>query len=194
MAAVTIYSDFRAQEEEICHCFHLFGSHIWMWELDNKEGRALKNWCFWTVVLEKTRESPLESKEVKPDNLNGNQPWILFGRTGAEVEIPILWPPDANSWLIGKDSDAGKDWRQKEKRATEDEMVGWHHQVNGHELGQTLGDDEGQGGLECCSPWDYEELDMTWQLNNSINILCILYLFKLVFLFFSDIYTQERNC
>ena len=73
-------------------------------------------------------------------------------------------------------------------------MVGWHHQVNGHELGQTLGDDEGQGGLECCSPWDYEELDMTWQLNNSINILCILYLFKLVFLFFSDIYTQERNC
>ena len=109
-------------------------------------------------------------------------------------EVSVLWPSDTKSWVVGKDPDAGKDWRQKEKRATEDEMVGWHHQVNGHELGQTLGDDEGQGGLECCSPWDYEELDMTWQLNNSINILCILYLFKLVFLFFSDIYTQERNC
>ena len=150
--------------------YGLFGSHIWMWELDNKETWASKNWCFWTVVLEKTRESPLESKEVKPDNLNGNQPWILFGRTGAEVEIPILWPPDANSWLIGKDSDAGKDWRQKEKRATEDEMVGWHYQFNWHELGQILGD--GEGIQVYCSLWGSKELDTTWWPdNNNVSTL-----------------------
>ena len=95
----------------------------------------------------------LESKEIKPVNLKGNQPWILFGRADAEAEAPIIWPPDSNSWLIGKDPDAGKDWRQKEKRVTEDEMVGWHHQVNGHELGQTPGDCEGQGDLVCCSHW-----------------------------------------
>ena len=100
------------------------------------------------------------------DQSKGNQPWMLIGRTDAEVEAPILWPPDANSQLIGKDPDAGKDWGQKEKRATEDEMVGWHHRFNGHELGQTLEDSEGQGGLECCSSWGGKELDMTWQLNN----------------------------
>ena len=102
-------------------------SHVWMRELDQKDGWALKNWYFQTVVLEKTHESPLESKEVKPVNLNRNRSWILFGRTGAEAETPILWPPDANSWLIGKDSDAGKDWGQEEKGTTEHEMVGWHY-------------------------------------------------------------------
>ena len=123
-----------------------------MWEQDSKEGRAPKNWCFQTEVLEKTLESPLGSKEIRPVNLKRNQPWILFGRTNAEAEAPIFRPPDMNSWLIGKDPDAGKGWRQKEKRVTEDE-VGWHHQLNVHELGQTPGDGEGQGSLVCCSPW-----------------------------------------
>ena len=111
-------------------------SHIWMWELDHKEGWAPKNWCFWTVVLEKTLGSPLDCKEIKLINPNGNQPWILFGRTDAKAEAPILWPPDSKSWLTGKDPDAGKDWRQEEKGMTEDEMVGWHHRLNGHEFEQ----------------------------------------------------------
>ena len=123
------------------------------------------------LVLEKTLESPLESREIKPVNPKGKQPWILFGRTDAEAKAPILWPPDVNSWLIGKDLDAWKDWRQKEKRGTKDEMVGWHYWFNGHELGQTLGDGEGQRSLACCSPWDGEELDKTWHLSNSNNWL-----------------------
>ena len=111
---------------------------------------VFKNWWFQVVVLEKTLESPLSSKEIKPVNLKGNQRWIHIGRTDAEAEAPILWPPDANSQFIGKDHDAGKDWRQK--RVTEDEMVGWHHWFNGHELGQTPRDAERQGSLACCSP------------------------------------------
>ena len=102
-------------------------SRVWMWELDHKEGWAPKNWCFWTVVLEKPLESPLYSKEIKPINPKGNQPWIFIGKTNAEVEAPILWPPDVKSWLTGKDPDAGRDGRQEEKGMTEDEMVGWHH-------------------------------------------------------------------
>ena len=125
-------------------------SHVRMRELDHKEGWVQKNWCFGTVVLEEILDSPLESKEIKPVNSKGNQPWILSGRTNA----PILWPPNANSRLIGKDLDAGKDRRQKEKRVTEDEMVGWHHRFNGCELGQIPADGEGQGSLACCSPWD----------------------------------------
>ena len=103
-------------------------------ELDYKESWALKNWCFWTVVWEKTLECHLDCKEIKPVHLKGNQPWIFIGRTDAEAETPILWPPDAKNWLIGKDSDAGEDWRQAEKGTTEDEMVGWHHRLNGHEF------------------------------------------------------------
>ena len=122
-------------------------NHVQIWELDYKEGRVPKNWYFQTVV---TLESPLECKEIKPVNLKGNQRWIHIGRTDAEAEAPILWPPDANSQFIGKDHDAGKDWRQK--RVTEDEMVGWHHWFNGHELGQTPRDAERQGSLACCSP------------------------------------------
>ena len=109
-----------------------------MWELDHKEGGWPKNWCLWTVVLEKTLESLLDSKEIKPVNPKGNQLWIFTGRTDAEVEAPILWAPDAKSQLIGEDPDAGKDWRQEEKGMTEDEMVGWHHWLNGHEFEQTL--------------------------------------------------------
>ena len=137
--------------------FHL----VWLWELDYKESWVLKNWCFWTVVLEKTLEHPLDSKEIEPVNPKGNQSWVFIGRTDVEVETPILWPPDVKSWLIGKDLDAGKDWRQEERGRTEDEMVGWHHQLNGHAFEQTLGDSEGQGSLACYSPWGCKELDST---------------------------------
>ena len=115
--------------------------------------------------LEKTLESPLDSKEIKPVHPKGNQPWIFIGRTDAEAEAPIPWPPDAKSWLIGKDSDAEKNWRQEEKGVTEDEMVGWHHWLNGHEFQQAPGDGEGQGSLACCSPWGHKESDMTEWLN-----------------------------
>ena len=108
--------------------------HVWMWELDYKESWALKNWYFWTVVLEKTLESPLDCKEIQPVHRKRNQSWIFIGRTDVEAETPILWPPDEKSWLIWKDSDAGKDWRREEKRMTEDEMVGRHHPPNGHEF------------------------------------------------------------
>ena len=118
-------------------------------------------------MLEKTLESPLDCKEIKPVHPKGNQSWILIGRTDAEAEAPVIWPPDAKSCLIGKDPDAGKDWRQEEKGTTEDEMVGWHHRLSGHELGQTPGDGEGQEGLECCSPWGLKKEDMTRQLNNN---------------------------
>ena len=122
-----------------------------MWELDYKESWAPKNWCFWTVMLEKTLESPLDCKKIKPVNPKVNQFWIFIGRT--ETEAPVLWLPDAKSRLIGKDPDSGKDWRQEEKGTTENEMVGWHHWLNGHEFEQTAGDSEEQGSLACCSPW-----------------------------------------
>ena len=109
-------------------------SHVWMWERDYKENWVPENWCFWTVVLEKTLESPLDCKEIQPVHLKGNQSWILNGKTDAEAEAPILWPPDTKNWLTGKCPDAGKDWRQEEKGMTENERVGWHHQLNGHEL------------------------------------------------------------
>ena len=126
-----------------------------MWELDHKESCALKNWCLWTGMLEKTLESPLDCKEIQPVHPKGDQSWVFIGRTDAEVETPILWPPHAKSWLIGKDPDAGKDWGQEEKGKTEDEMVGWHHRLNGHEFEQAPGVGDGQGGLACCSPWGH---------------------------------------
>ena len=109
-------------------------SHVWMWDLDYKESWVLKNWCFWTVVLEKTLESPLDCKEIQPVHPKGNQSWIFIGRTDAEAETLIFWPPDVKNWPIGKDPDAGKDWRWEEKGTTEDEMVGWHHRLDGHEF------------------------------------------------------------
>jgi len=124
-----------------------------MWELDCEEGWALKNWCFWTVVLEKTLESPLDCKEIQPVHSEGDQPWEFFGRNDAKAETPVLWPPHAKSWLIGKDSDAGRDWGQEEKRMTEDEMAGWHHWLDGRESEWTLGVGDGQGGLACCDSW-----------------------------------------
>ena len=122
-----------------------------MWELDHKESWVPKNWCFWSVVLEKTLESPLDYKEIQPVNPKGNQSWIFIEMS--EAETPILWPPDVNNWLIGKDPDAWKDWRHEEKGTTVAEMVGWHHQLYGHEFEQALGVGDGQRSLACCSPW-----------------------------------------
>ena len=126
-------------------------SHERMWELDHKEGWVPKNWCFWSVVLEKTLERVPWT--LKPVNLKGNQSWIFVGRTNAEAEAPILWLPDLKSQHIRKDPDAWKNWRQEEKGTTKDKMVGRHHWLNGHEFEQALGDDEGQGSLVCCTPW-----------------------------------------
>ena len=152
-----------------------------MWELGCKEDWVPKNWCFWTVVLEKTLESPLDSKDIKSVNPKGNQPWISIGRTDAKAEAPILWPPDAKNWLTGKDPDAGKDLRQEEKGTTEDEMVGWLHRLNGLDFEQALRDGEGQDSLACCSPWGQKELDMIERLNNSCweySIPCMIELYK----------------
>ena len=144
-----------------------------MWELDHKEVWALKNWSFWTVVLKNTLENPLDCKEIKPVNPKGNQSWIFTGGIDTKAEAPVLWPPDAKNWLIGKDPDAGKDWRQEEKGMTEDEMVGWHHWLNGHEFEQAPGDGEGQGSLACCSPWGHQESDITeWRATVSSGIEC----------------------
>ena len=146
-----------------------------MWELDYKESWALRTWCFWTVVLEKTLESPLDWKEIQPVHPKGDQSWVFIGRTDAEAESLVLWLPDAKNWLIWKDPDAGKDWRQEEKRMTEDKMVGWHHQLDGHGFGRTPGVGDGQGGLACCSPWICKELDMTEQLNwTELNIWTLI--------------------
>ena len=131
-----------------------------MWQLDHKEGWALKNWCFWTVRVKKTLESPLDCKELQPVNPKGNQPWILIGRTDAKAETSILWPPDVKNCLLGKDPDAGKDWRQEEKGTTEDEMVGWHHWLNGHEFEQAPGIGDGQGG-RCSAVHEVTE-SWTW--------------------------------
>jgi len=139
-------------------------NHVWMWELEHKEIWVLKNWCFWSVVLQKTLVSPLDTKEIKPVQPKGNQSWIFIGRTDAEAETPILWPPDVN-WLSGKDPDAGKDRRQEEKGTPEDEMVGRHHQLDGHEFQQAPGVGDGQASLVCCSPWGHKESDTTEWLN-----------------------------
>ena len=139
--------------------------HAWMWELDCEERWVPKNWCFWTVVLYKTLESPLDCKEIQPVHPKGDQSWDFFGRNDAEAETPVLWPPHVKSWLIGKDSDAGRDWGQEEKRTTEDEIAGWHHWLDGRESGWTPGVGDGQGGLACCDSWGRKESGMTEQLN-----------------------------
>ena len=123
---------------------------VWMWELDSEESWVPKNCCFWTVVLEKTLESPLDCKDIQPVHSKGDQSWLFIGRPDTKAETPILWPPHAKSWLIGKDPDAGRDWGQEEKGTTEDEIAGWHHWLDGREFEWTLGDSDGQGGLECC--------------------------------------------
>ena len=145
--------------------YGFFSSHVWMWELDYKENWVQKNWCFWSVVLEKTLESPLGSKEIQPVHPTGDQSWVFIGGTDVEAETPILWPPDVKSWLIWKDPDAGKDWGQEEKGTTEDEMVVQHHRLDGHGFGWTPGVGDGQGGLACCGSWGRKESDTTERLN-----------------------------
>ena len=156
--------------------FHLMEKPVWMWELDHKESWSPKNWCFWTVVLEKTLESPLDCKKIQLVHPKGNQPWIFIGRTDAEALI--LWPLDAKNWLFGKVPYVGKNWRQKEKEMTEDEMAGWHHWLDGHEFDQVLGVSGGQGSLACCSPWGCKESDATelnW-FNAGLNTLhCVFW-------------------
>jgi len=151
---------------------------VWMWELDYKESWALKNLCFWTVVLEKILKTPLDCKEIQPLYRRRNQSWIFTGRTDAKAETPIPWPPDVKNWLNGKYPDARKDWRQEEKGTTEDEMVGWHHWFDGHKFEQVLRVGNGQESLACCSPWGCRESDITDQLNwteltelETINVL-----------------------
>ena len=136
-----------------------------MWELDCEESWVLKNWCFWSVVLGKTLESPLDCKEIQPVHSEGDQPWDFFGRNDVKAETPVLRPPHVKSWLIGKDPDAGRDWGQEEKGTTEDEMAGWHHWLDGHESEWTRGDGDEQGGLACCDSWGCKESDTTEWLN-----------------------------
>ena len=143
-------------------------SHVWMWESDYKESWALKNWCFWTVVMEKTLEGPLDCKEIQPVHPKGNKSWVFIGRTDAKAKTPILWPSHVRNWLIWKDPDAGKYWRW-EKEMTEDDIVGWCHWLNGHEFEQTLGVGDGQGGLACCNSWGLEEWDTTEQQQKEGN-------------------------
>ena len=139
--------------------------HVWMWELDYKESWASKNWRFWTVVLEKTLESPLDCKGIQPVHSKGDQSWVFIGRANAKAETTIPWPPHVKSWLIGKTSDAGKDWGQEEKGTIEDEMAGWHHWLSEHESEWTPGVGDGQGGLACCNSCGRKELDTTEWLN-----------------------------
>ena len=146
---------YSADKSPYSQGYGLPSGHVWMWELDLKEGRMPKNLCPWPVVLEKTPESPLDSKEIKPVNLKGDQPWIFTGGTDAKAETQVLWSSDENRWLTGIVSDAEKGWGQKEKRASKDQRARWHHWCNEHELGETSGDGQGQGGLACCSPWGH---------------------------------------
>ena len=146
-----------------------------MWELDCEESWGPKNWCFWTVVLEKTLESPLDWKEIQPVYSKGHQTWVFFVRNDAKAETPVVWPPHSKSWLIGKDSDPGRDWGQEEKGTTEDEMAGWHHQLDGREFEWTPVDGDGQGGLACCNSWGLKESDTTEWLNwTELNIIQML--------------------
>ena len=153
--AQSLYLQIHCQKHELI---------IWI-HVDYKESWAQKNWCFWTVVLEKTLESPLDCKEIQPVHPKGDQSWVFIGRTDAEAEIPIFWSPDSKNWLIGKDPDAGRDWGQEGKGTTEDEMVGWYHQLYGHGFGWTPGVGDGQGGLACCNSWGGKESDTTERLN-----------------------------
>ena len=166
-------------------------SNVWMWELDYKESWALKNWCFWTVVLEKTLESPMDCKGIQPVHPKGDQSWVFIGRTDVEAETPILWPPDAKTWLIWKDPDAGKDWGQEEKEMTEHEMVGWHHRLNGLLFGWTPGVGDGQGRLACCSSWGCKDSDTTEWLNWTDDVYPIFS--KAFFPTVVDIMSSELN-
>ena len=162
---------FLCQERSILSSYVFSNGHVSMWELGYKDSWSLKNWWFWTVVL-KTLGSPLDCKEIQPVPPKGDQSWVFIGRTDAEAETPILWPPHVKSWLIGKDPDSGRDWGQEEKGMTEDELAGWHHQLDAHGFGWTPGVGDGQGGMACCNSWGCRESDMTEWLNwTELNIM-----------------------
>ena len=165
-----------------------------MWELDCEVNWVPKNWCFWTMVLEKTLESPLDCKEIQPVHSKGDQSWVFFGRNNAKAEKPIFWPPHVKSWLIGKDSDAGRDWGHEEKETTEDEMAGWHHQLDGHESEWTPGVGDGQGGLACCNSWSSKESDTIEWLNSTELKSSILVKFPLTQLFFLELVWHFSFC
>ena len=170
-------SIFKSRDITLPTKFHLVKAMVFpvvMYGCENwtEESWVPKNWGFWTMVLEKTLESPLDCKEIQPVHSKGDQSSVFFGRTDAKAETPILWPPDVKSWLTGKDPDAGRDWGQEEKGMTEDEMAGWHHELDGHELGWTPGVGDGQGGLACCNSWGRKESDTTEWLNWIIFDLC----------------------
>ena len=148
----------------VCQGYGFSSDQVWMWELDCEESWAPKNWCFWTVVLEKTQKSPLECKEIQPVH-SEDQPWVYFGGNDAEAATPVFWPPHAKCWRIGKDSDAGRDWGQEKKGTIEDEMAEWHHWLNGCDSELTPGVGDGQGGLACCDSWGRKESDTTEWLN-----------------------------
>ena len=159
------------QKSQFSQTYGFSRSHVWIWELEYEESWVPKNWCFWTMVLEKTLESLLDCKEIQPVHPKWDQSWVFIGGADVEAEAPILWPSDVESWLIWKEPKAGKDWVQEAKRMTEDEMVWWHHWHNGHGFGWSLGVGDGQGGLACCGSWGHKDLDMTVRLNwNWTNI------------------------
>ena len=164
--SMSLFHNYFANKGPSSQGYGFSSGHVWMWELDCEESWKPKNWCFWTVVLEKTLESPLDCKEIQPVHSKGDQSWVSFGRTDDKAETPILWPPHVKSWLTGKDSDAGRNWGQED----EDEMAGWHYQLDGHEFGWTPGVGDGQEGLACCDSWGRKESDATEQLNWSILI------------------------
>ena len=168
-AEIKLPTSTGSREKQQSSGYGFSSGHVWMWELDCQEGWVLKNWCFWTVVLEKTLESPLDCKEIQPVHSKGNQSWVFIERTDGKAEIPVLWPPQVKGWLIGKDPDAGRDWGQEEKGTTEDEMSGWHHRLDGCEFEWTLGVGDGQGGLVCCDSWGRKESDMTERLNWTVK-------------------------
>ena len=164
-----------------------------MWELDCEEIWGLNSWCSWTVVLEKTLESPLDCKEIQPVHPKGDQSRVFIGRIDAEAETPILWPPHAKSWLTGKDPYAGRDWGQEEKGMTEDGMAEWHHRLNAHEFGWTPGAGDGQAGLVCCDSWGCKESDMTEQLNWTERINNLLLISKVNVFFLLDSFLRNRS-
>ena len=165
-----------------------------MWDLDCEEGWVLKNCCFWTVVLEKTLESPLDCKEIQPVHSEGDQPWDFFGRNDAKAEALVLWPPHAKSRITGKYSDSGRECGQEEKGTTADEMAGWHHWLDGCESEWTPGDDDGQGGLACWDSWGRKESDMTERLNwTELNWRELYLVYRSSAIFFLDPYLVERE-
>ena len=165
-----------------------------MWELDHKESWAPNNWCFWTIVV-KTLEGPLDCKEIQPVHPKGNQSWVFIGRTDAQAENAKLWPPDAKNWLFGKDPDAGEDWRQEEKGMAKDKMVGWHHQLDGHEFEQVPGVGNGQGSLVCCSPQG-NRVRHNWatELNTRLNVWYLFFFFLTYFTLSDSLEVYAHLC